>query len=166
MTDARELTLSLGGTWRHGHGNAPCPVCQPERRKDQTALSISQSGERLLAFCHKSRCSFADIAMAMGLPSSSLRIDEAAIAEAERHRSEYYTLQINRARELWERAKPIAGTKGEAYFRGRGITVPLPESLRFMSDICHPSSCAWVSAIVADVQPTGGVPSDLLTCFG
>ncbi len=39
MTDARALTQALGGRW-HGHyGAAPCPVCQPERRKGQNALT-------------------------------------------------------------------------------------------------------------------------------
>jgi hypothetical protein len=42
MTDARTLTMALGGRWWRGYGSAPCPVCQPERRKDQDALTLKR----------------------------------------------------------------------------------------------------------------------------
>ncbi|SHL70561.1 hypothetical protein SAMN05443432_102296 [Roseovarius litoreus] len=38
MTDAANLTRELGGKWLRRYGSAPCPVCQPERRKGQSAL--------------------------------------------------------------------------------------------------------------------------------
>ena len=44
MMDGRTIAHNLGGAWRNGRGNAPCPICQPERRRDQTALSISEEG--------------------------------------------------------------------------------------------------------------------------
>lgn len=40
MTGARELTLALGGHWHGRYGAAPCPVCQPDRRRDQNALTL------------------------------------------------------------------------------------------------------------------------------
>jgi DNA primase len=44
------------------------------------------------------------------------------------------------ARELWRASAPIAGTPGEAYFRRRGITLPLPLTLRWNPRVIHPSS--------------------------
>ena len=41
MTDPRTLTIELGGKWHQSYGAAPCPVFQPERRRDQNALTIS-----------------------------------------------------------------------------------------------------------------------------
>ena len=38
---ARGLTYNLGGTWYGNYGTSPCPVCQPERRRDQHGLSAS-----------------------------------------------------------------------------------------------------------------------------
>ena len=48
MTDARTITMTLGGTWRASYGSCPCPVCQPERRPDQRALSVTEAGGKLL----------------------------------------------------------------------------------------------------------------------
>lgn len=69
MTDAQHLTQALGGHWRGQSGNAPCPVCQPERRPDQDGLSLRNTRGRLLLHCHKSACAFADIVRAAGLPA-------------------------------------------------------------------------------------------------
>ena len=41
MIEAQSLTARLGGKWHRRYGVAPCPVCQPERRKDQDALTLA-----------------------------------------------------------------------------------------------------------------------------
>jgi hypothetical protein len=43
------------------------------------------------------------------------------------------------AREIWAEAGPIAGTPVETYLAGRGITVPLPPTIRF-ARLMHPAS--------------------------
>ena len=53
MTEARDLTRALGGTWYGHFGTAPCPVCQPEARADQNALTISDGNRTLLAHCKR-----------------------------------------------------------------------------------------------------------------
>ena len=154
--EARSLTHKLGGVWRNGHGQAPCPCCQPERRRDQVALSIGQTGDKLLLWCFKCGCSFVEIANAAQVDLGRVQIDFEAQAEHEKKQSEYRAAQLAKARSLWDAAKPIAGTKAEAYLRNRGITCDLPPSLRFMSDIYHSSSMSWCMAMVADVS-AGGV---------
>jgi hypothetical protein len=156
MTDAQSLTLALGGEWRGQSGLAPCPVCQSERRLDQRALSIRAEGGALLAFCHKSGCDFRDIVQAAGLPRDTLRVDPQAAREADAKREAYAAEQLTKARRLWATCKPLAGTKGEAYLRGRGITCPLPPSLGWAADAFHAPSARWLSAMVGDVS-TGGV---------
>jgi len=58
---ARALTKQLGGAWYHNYGQAACPVCQPERRKDQHALTISWQNGKLLLRCKKGDCKYQDI---------------------------------------------------------------------------------------------------------
>lgn len=153
---AQDLTYKLGGVWRNGRGSAPCPVCQPERRKDQTALSVSESGGKLLLYCFKGGCGFKDIADAANVPASSTRIDPQAQREADQRRREYEENKLKQARGIWEASRPIERTKAEAYLRGRGITCSLPPSLRFAPDIFHGPSTSWCSAMVAQVT-TGGI---------
>lgn len=156
MSDASTLCNTLGGDWHGQAGNAPCPVCQPERRVDQRALALRNEGGRLLAFCHKGGCDFRDIIKAAGLPSDSFAPDPIAQREAAQKRADYERQQLDRARALWCRSKPITGTKGETYLRSRGITCDLPLSLRWASDVHHGPSGRWLSAMVAEVS-TGAV---------
>ena len=49
MMTAQILCTQLGGRWYGRYGVAPCPVCQPERRKAPNALKISDGLSSLLA---------------------------------------------------------------------------------------------------------------------
>ena len=156
MTDAQTLTRALGGIWRGHSGNAPCPVCQPERRADQRGLSIRAEGAQLLAFCHKSGCDFRDIVKTAGLPRNALHIDAEATVEADAKRAAYTVQQLAKARRLWAACEPLQGSQGEAYLRGRGITCPLPPTLRWAAEAFHGPTRRNLSAMVGDVS-TGGV---------
>ena len=156
MSDAETLTRQLGGEWRGFRGSAPCPACQPERRADQRALSLRHEGGRLLAFCHKRGCSFRTILDAAGLPTEALTLDTQAQREADAKRAAYDAEQMAKAARLWASARPIRGSKGEAYLRGRGITFPLPEALRWAADAYHGPSARFLPAMVARVT-TGAV---------
>lgn len=157
--DARAITRSLDGRWQSRFGAAPCPVCQGERRRGQNALTLADGDDgRLLAHCKKSGCDFLDIITALGIrdggytaPDPHQRAAREKEAEAQRR------MAIERCRRIWNHSTPITGTKGEEYLRGRGITLPLPESLRWRADILHSPSGRWVSALVARVEPTGGL---------
>lgn len=156
MIDAQALANALGGEWRGDSGSAPCPVCQIERHRDQRGLSITAKEGKLLIHCFKSGCDFRDIVQATGLPRDSLQINPMAAREADAKREAYAAEQLTKARRLWATCKPLTGTKGEAYLRGRGITCPLPPSLGWASDAFHGPSARWLSAMVGDVS-TGGV---------
>lgn len=155
-SDTRAVMLVLGGEWRGTYGTAPCPVCQPDRRPDQHALSIREDGGRLLTFCHKSGCSFRAVMEAARLPMAAGAIDLQAAREADTRRASYEAEQRAKARKLWEGGRPISGTKGAAHLRGRGITCAMPPSLRWVTDAYHGPSARWHSAMVADVS-SGGV---------
>lgn len=156
MSGARDLTQALAGHWRGNHGSAPCPICQPERRRDQHALSIREEAGRLLTFCHKSGCDFRAVTEAAGQTAATGAIDLQVAREADIRRTTYVAEQRGKARKLWELGRPISGTQGEVYLRSRGITCALPPSLRWVADTYHGPSARWLSAMVGDVS-TGGV---------
>jgi len=158
MTDARELTLALGGRWHGRYGAAPCPICQPERRKGQNALTVADGATgRLVLHCKKSACAFTDILAAAGLRSGDYRApDPAILAQREREAKAEAVKRAAQAERLWREAQPIAGTVAEAYLRGRGITCPLPPTLRFHPACWHgPTARRW-PALVALVEGGDG----------
>lgn len=166
IIDPATLSRDLDGAWHRSYGTAPCPVCQPERRKDQNALTISERDGKLLLHCKKSACGFRDILIAAGVAPGTVELDQMAIANAERERAEQAAKLKARAQSLWDYAKPITGTHGETYLRGRGITCPLPKTLRWLPDTYHGNSGAYLSAMIANVTPTGGVHRTFFTKKG
>lgn len=52
---------------------------------------------------------------------------------------------------IWRDARPIDGTPAEFYLRARGITAPLPPSLRFAAELKHGPSGRILPALVAAV---------------
>ena len=156
MTDARALTRALGGRWYGCYGTCACPVCQPERRRGQTALTLADGRTRLLAHCKRSGCAFLDILVAAGLRSGDYAPPDAAtLAQREAERRAEAHRKAEQAKRLWKEAQPIAGTVAEAYLRGRGITCPLPRTLRFHPDAWHGPTARRYPAMVAAVQGAG-----------
>lgn len=157
MTDARTLTIALGGKWHRSYGAAPCPVCQSSRRADQNALTLADGRNgRLVLDCKKSACAFLDILAAAGLRSGDYTPPDAAtIAQREREAKAEAEKRAAQAKRLWDEAQPIAGTAAEAYLRGRGITCPLPRTLRFHGSCWHGATAKRHPALVAAVQGSG-----------
>ena len=102
------LTLGNDGVW---HGR--CPVCSYAKH----TLSMKAQGEHVTLSCLACGRTAA-IAATMGLPEELIvPFDVNAFNSA-------------RAIEAWGKAAPAAGTMVEAYLRARGITIPVPSSLR------------------------------------
>ncbi|MDS9467820.1 toprim domain-containing protein [Paracoccus sp. MBLB3053] len=111
---------------------------------------------RLWFWCHRSGCRSWDIIQEL----RRLRlwpIDQLDPDEARRRISEHEQRQSDRAKQTWEQAQPIEGTPGEAYFRLRGLSCPLPPSLRFHPALYHGAVDRCLPAIVAFVR--GGPPA-------
>ena len=154
MTDARTLTLDLGGKWYGRFGSTPCPICQPDKCLGQNALTLSTGSDgRLLAHCKKAGCDFRDLAAALGLRSgdfakpdmSQMHAREAAErAEADK--------RARQAAAIWREAVPICGTPAETYLRARGIACGLPGTLRFHPDCWHGATAQRLPALVALVE--------------
>jgi len=154
-TDARKLALALGGRWHGRYGAAPCPVCQPERRRDQNALTLADGNAGLLLNCKKSGCDFRDILAAAGVQPGDYRKPD--LGEIIRRKAQDSTDALRRseaAKGVWAEAVPIEGTLAETYLRSRGISCDLPDSLRFHPRCYHGPSQTALPAMIALV--TGG----------
>ena len=164
--DAQTITHTLGGKFYNGRGNAPCPVCQPERRQDQNALSLCNSNGKLLMNCFKSECSYYDIIAAITQQHGSDRIEVSGHYKTEHELHNVAFPRERKARELWKRSGYIGGSLAERYLLDRGITVPLPDSLRCVREAFHGPTGKYFCAMLADVQPTGGIHRTFLTSEG
>jgi hypothetical protein len=160
MVDACTLTRSLGGRWHGRYGTAPCPVCQPERRRDQTALTLANGRDgRLLAHCKRAACDFRDIAAAAGLRSGDYRgPDPAETAQREAETRAEAEKKARQAERLWHEAQPIEGTPAARYLREtRGLAPErLPGTLRFHPECWHGATARRLPAMVARVEGGDG----------
>lgn len=153
MTDAKQLTENLGGKWYARYGSAPCPVCQPEGRRHQNALTVSERADgRLLMHCKKGGCDFHDILAAAGVVSGEwTRLDPFMVARREAELQAEASKRADLAHTTWLGASPLDGTPAETYLRSRGISCRLPDTLRFCLHCWHPSGHR-LPALVARVD--------------
>ncbi|MEM8626144.1 MAG: toprim domain-containing protein [Pseudomonadota bacterium] len=159
MCDARGITHVLGGRWSGRAGSAPCPICQPQGRKDQRALSIGTGRDgRVLVKCHKLGCDFLDILAtlrdvgAMG----DWRPDPVAAAKRAEEERQDRERRISGAQALWERAAPIHGTLAETYLRARQIQGNL-SAVRFDPECRHPSRMDLPAMIAPMIREGDGL---------
>ncbi|MBC6443338.1 MAG: toprim domain-containing protein [Rhodobacteraceae bacterium] len=152
--NAATITHMLGGKWHRRYGTAPCPVCQPEGHKGQDALTLSDGHDgRLLAHCKKFGCAFTDILAAAGISAGDYcPPDPAELARCEAERQAEVAKKAGQAARCWDEAQPIAGTVAETYLRGRGITCPLPDTLRFDPACWHGLTAKRHPGLVALVE--------------
>lgn len=158
MRDARSITQALQGKWFGSYGSAACPVCQPERRRDQTALSLRNCEDgRLLAYCHKSGCDFQSILAAAGIrpdcggTAGSLPVE--GWCERTRKKADH---RAQLARKIWDEALPLLGTPAERYLRSRGIDCELPPTLRYSPACRHGAMGQAFPALIARVDGVDG----------
>ncbi len=153
----KEISERLGGDAHAGYFLAPCPICQPEGRRDQRGLSIGQGDDRLLLHCHKSNCGFTDLLAALGISGDRVEVDRAELERARAERIAQAKAKLDKAQAKWRAALPIHGTPGERYLRGRGITCDLPQTLRWLPGEFHPHTGGPADAMVALIEPTGAI---------
>ena len=64
--------------------------------------------------------------------------------------------RTRQALEIWRRCVPAPGTLVETYLRSRGITLPVPVSIRYLPDARHKATNLILPAMVAGVQGVDG----------
>ena len=141
-----ELTRALKGRWHGAYGTARCPA--HDDRSPSLSIAIAKDG-RTLVKCHAGCSQDAVIGALTALNlwggdyKSNLR-PFTPKPRAENPNGEY-------ALKLWAECRPAQGTIVEVYLRSRGITIPVPDSLRFHPKLKYPEGGTW-PAMVAVVQ--------------
>jgi hypothetical protein len=156
---AAELAAALGGK-REGHSwRCPCP------KHGGRSLIVAERRGKILFNC-KAGCAqdaVLDALRDLGLFGRA-NVDRQRVAEAERkrqqeaeHQAEIDRLRrrIDAARALWGRAVPAPGTPVETYLRSRAITLPIPDSLRFLWFCPHRNGHYYPAMVAAVVGVTG-----------
>lgn len=154
MAEAKELTFTLGGRWYGSYGTAPCPVCQPEKRADQYALSLRDGTWALLAHCKKGGCRFGDILAAADVDGAyRVAFDPAREADYATQKTAELRKRAAQAQQGWDEARAIEGTPAERYLRdARRITCALPPTLRFHACCWHGPTATRHPALLARVD--------------
>lgn len=147
--DAYTATRQLNGKWYREYGTAACPICQPEGRRDQSALTLRDGRNCLLLHCKKAGCAFSEIIRAIedvgpapiyvSPPPAPMRTEYAGRV----------------ALDIWLAASPISGTIAEKYLRSRGLPLPPTGHLRFVANCRHPTG-VYAPAMVARVKGADG----------
>lgn len=152
--NAAALTEGLSGRWLGTYGIACCPA----HHDRNPSLSISQADNgRVLLHCHRG-CPQDEVIGVLErrglwkacrdrtLHTGSFSADQfSPSTEAKKQRS------IDIARLLWQRSRSPAGTLVEVYLRHRGITGPLPPTLRFLPDAFHSTTGLRLPVMIAAV---------------
>lgn len=142
MSDAQTLTLALGGKWHRTYGLALCPA-HGDRKP---SLTLADAPDRRLLLHCKTGCGFIDVLDALrgrGLLDGASRPqppDAGELARREAQDRAEAERAEQRALATWREALPIGGTIAETYLRHRGITCPLPDTLRFHPECWHPTA--------------------------
>ncbi len=66
---------------------------------------------------------------------------------------------------LWQSSAPAIGTPVQAYLARRGLTLPLPPSLRFHRGLKHPSGGVWPSMVALVSRGAGDSPQAVHRTF-
>jgi hypothetical protein len=131
-----ELAVLCGS--RLGVHDVPCPECstwsgRSTRGRKRRVLRIWLNDPGFATF-HCERCQASGFARDAG---NSTRIDPQRIAaqkwEAAKREQHHEARQLEKARWMWRKAVPAPGTPAERYLTSRGISIPPPPTLRFLS---------------------------------
>ncbi len=158
---ARALTKALRGQWHGSYGTARCPAHDDKN----PSLSITERADgRLLTHCH-ANCEPAavwDALQQQGLVANDRgttrrrlrQVSKASQAErlSEESHAAIHPDRRAAALSIWRTSHPTTETPVAAYLAARGITTPIPLSLRYHPMLKHGPTGLHFPAMVAAVQ--------------
>jgi putative DNA primase/helicase len=154
--NARQIVAALKGHWHGGYGQCRCPVHDDR----EPSLTVRDGDNAVLVKCFAG-CEARDIIDAlrrMGLVGEADPDQEPyrpAAWRNEPHIVEIDPEKTQAVHRIWRDAEPIQGTPATVYFRGRGIGLELPPSLRFHPGLKHGPTGRILPAVIAGVQGAG-----------
>ncbi len=144
----------LGITPPAGHGKqfrTTCPRCSHQRKNSREAcLSIIEDDEGFQYKCHHCGEFEGGVIVRANGEHRPPKPKPKQPSKDEQDRREW-------AGDIWQKARPIGGTPAQTYLvRTRGITIPLPKSIRFIESLKHKPSNTWMPAMITGVSNTDG----------
>ncbi len=156
---AQALVKALGGRWCRSYGMVRCPV-----HDDRTpSLKVSDNPDGGLAVHCFAGCAWRDVKDALRrqglLPawransrSTRSHVPRPSSAKPKAERDPEKAGRIEAARRIWDDALPAADSLVERYLRGRGITMPIPPSIRYAPNLRHTPTGMTLPTMVAAIQ--------------
>lgn len=156
---AEIIARALGGR-KVGQGwTARCPAHDDR----EPSLSIRNADGKVLVRCHAG-CDQRDVIAALkerglwdGKERSSLgrsRRSKVSLTRLDPDHVERSAVALS----IWQSAIPADGTPVEAYLASRGMTGPLPPSLRFHRGLKHPSGETWPCMVALVMRGADATP--------
>lgn len=144
------IVKALGGLWKPGGGMCLCPA-----HADRTPSLSIRVGRHALLFKCFAGCETRDVIREI------LRFDQDALVHVRRRTNMSQTMgrdmwKRQRALDIWDQARPIAGTPAEIYLRRRRISL-LPSALRYHSraPLGHGDAAHFRPAMIAALHDGG-----------
>ncbi len=132
---ARDLTKALRGHWHGTYGTACCPAHDDRR----PSLSISERDGKLLVHCFAgcSQEAVWDSLKGMGLVGGDNTEHRRRTPKRRTEPTREAKDRTAAARKIWSTTRLGAATLIETYLRSRGITIPIPPTLRYHPNLKH-----------------------------
>jgi hypothetical protein len=158
---AETIAKALGGRKAGAAWMARCPA-----HGDRTpSLSIADARDsKVLVRCHAG-CDQRDVIAALrarGIWDANTRRPIRFSRKSERapppETGREATTRTEAALGIWRGSQSVKGTPVETYLRWRGLTIPIPPSIRFHAGLKHPSGSVWPGLVALVKSGTAGTP--------
>lgn len=162
MSAAQEIVRSLNGDWHGSYGLAPGPG---HSTKDRSMLILDRDDGRgvvVESYASDGWQSCRNYLVERGLldetqaerdPSAQERDKiNRRVRDVRAARDKEEEARINCACRIWRDAYTCSGSIAGAYLINRGITIPIPPSLRFAPSLKHSATGLLLPALVAAIQ--------------
>ena len=166
-TPAEQIIRALGGQWHGTSGTARCPA----HRDRVPSLSVADDVGKVLFHCHAG-CKQKAVVSALcklGLwPVKGARTAVRRQPAAIQHQPKVNVTELPNgefALRIWNAAIDVPGTIAERYLYHRGITLPVPASLRYAPSILHAPTGLRLPAIIAAIRTSQGAISAIQRVF-
>ena len=171
MSEILLITQALGGDMRGNSALVPCPICQPEGRKDQRGLSLTAASERTLFKCHKSGCKAPYILAELrsrGIIQGhgfSVKKSQEEMDRSKQERRKQFQEKQQHCDKIFNEAVPITDTPVEWYLQNRGIVGlkghKMRNTLRYHPALYHAPSKQNLPCMIARIRGSNGYPMGL-----
>jgi putative DNA primase/helicase len=164
---AEAVAKALGGRKAGAVWMARCPA--HDDRAPSLAIADAKNG-KVLVRCHAG-CDQRDVIAALharGAWPDTGRGTRQFLRKAGRQPAKPVCDALRRteaALAIWRASRPAEGTPVETYLRSRGLTIPVPPSLRFQAGLKHPSGGVWPAMVALVTDGGAGNPIGIHRTF-